>query len=192
MTFSIEQLAAATGSSIADAAAAHPHLQTAMAQFAIDGLLRQAAFFATIAIESAHLAKTEEDLYYKDAARLASIYPRAFVDAQAAEPYTRNPRGLSDLLYQGYHGRGYIQLTWRANYERATDVLSYNYVGNPALVCEPQHAALTAAWAWEERLCNVFADAADMTTITRRVNGPALMHLDARERQYRIALKVLA
>lgn len=192
MTFTIEQLAAATSSPYGNAKVYHQHLLDGMTRFNIDSLHRQAAFLATVSVESAHLSAVEEGLYYRDAARLARIYPRAFKDAKAAEPYTHNPKGLSELLYKGYSGRGLIQLTWRRNYERAGEALGYDYVGNPSLVAEPKHAALTAAWYWYDAKCNDPADRGDMTEVTRRVNGPALMHLAERKAQYETALKVLS
>lgn len=192
MTFTIEQLAAATSAPYGNAQLHHQHLQDAMVRFDICSLQRQAAFLATVSVESQQLSKMEEGLYYKDAARLARIYPRAFKDAKAAEPYTHNPKGLSELLYKGYSGRGLIQLTWRRNYERASEALGYDYVGNPSLVAEPKHAALTAAWYWHDAKCNDPADRGDMTEVTRRVNGPALMHLAERKAQYETALKALS
>ena len=192
MTFTVEQLAAAASSPYGNAKVYHQHLLDGMTRFNIDSLQRQAAFLATVSVESAHLSAVEEGLYYRDAARLARIYPRAFKDAKAAEPYTHNPKGLSELLYKGYSGRGLIQLTWRRNYERASEALGYDYVGNPALVAEPKHAALTAAWYWHDAKCNDPADRGDMTEVTRRVNGPALMHLAERKAQYETALKALS
>ena len=190
--FSVEQLASATSAPYGNAQTCHPHLQSAMAQFDINSLQRQAAFLATVSVESQQLSKMEEGLYYKDPARLARIYPRAFKNAAAAVPYVRNPQGLSELLYKGYAGKGLIQLTWRRNYERASEALGFDYVGNPALVATPKHAALTAAWFWYDAKCNDPADKGDMTEVTRRVNGPALMHLAERKAQYEIALKALA
>lgn len=192
MTFTVEQLAAAASSPYGNAKVYHQHLLDGMTRFNIDSLQRQAAFLATVSVESAHLSAVEEGLYYRDAARLARIYPRAFKDAKAAEPYTHNPKGLSELLYKGYSGKGLIQLTWRRNYERASEALGYDYVGNPSLVAEPKHAALTAAWYWHDAKCNDPADRGDMTEVTRRVNGPALMHLAERQEQYEIALKALS
>lgn len=192
MTFTVEQLAAAASSPYGNAKVYHQHLLDAMERFNIDSLQRRAAFLATVSVESAHLSAVEEGLYYRDAARLARIYPRAFKDAKAAEPYTHNPKGLSELLYKGYSGRGLIQLTWRRNYERASEALGYDYVGNPSLVAEPKHAALTAAWYWHDAKCNDPADRGDMTEVTRRVNGPALMHLAERKAQYETALKALS
>lgn len=192
MSFTVEQLAAATTAPYGNAQLHHQHLQDAMVRFDICSLQRQAAFLATVAVESQHLSAVEEGLYYKDASRLARIYPRAFKSMADAEPYTRNPKGLGELLYKGYAGKGLIQLTWRRNYERASEALGYDYVGNPALVATPKHAALTAAWYWHDAKCNDPADKGDMTEVTRRVNGPALMHLAERKAQYEIALKALA
>lgn len=190
--FSVEQLAVATTATYGNAKVHHPHLDAAMCRFDIDSLQRQAAFLATVSIESQQLTKLEEGLYYRDPERLARIYPRAFKNAAAAVPYARNPKGLGDLLYKGYWGRGHLGLTWRRNYERASEALGYDYVGTPAMVAEPKHAALTAAWYWHDAGCNGPADAEDMTEVTRRVNGLALMHLDERKAQYAIAKKALA
>lgn len=192
MTFTVEQLAAATTAPYGNAQTYHRPLADAMARFDITGQLREAAFLATTAIESQHLSAVEEGLYYKDPARLASIYPRAFKDAAAATPYARNPKGLGELLYKGYWGRGLIQLTWRRNYERASEALGYDYVANPTLVAEPKHAALTAAWYWHDAGCNAPADKGDMDDVTLKVNGPRLMHLAERKAQYEIALGVMS
>lgn len=192
MSFTVDQLAAATTAPYGNAQQHLPHLLAAMAQFNIDSLQRQAAFLATITVESQNLTKMEESLYYKDATRLAAIYPRAFKNAAAAVPYTRNPKGLGELLYKGYWGRGMLGLTWRKNYERASEALGYDYVGDPSLVAQPKHAALTAAWYWHDAGCNAPADKGDMVEVTRKVNGPALMHLAERQEQYEIALKALS
>lgn len=190
--FTVEQLAVAASAPYGNAKTYRPHLETAMLRFEITSLQRQAAFLATVAVESQHLSAVEESLYYKDAARLARIYPRAFKNAAAAVPYVRNPQGLSELLYKGYAGKGLIQLTWRRNYERAGEALGYDYVGDPSMVSQPKHAALTAAWYWHDAGCNAPADKGDMVEVTRKVNGPALMHLAERQEQYEIALKALS
>ena len=192
MSFTVDQLAAATTAPYGNAKQYHPHLLAAMGQFDITSLQRQAAFLATVAVESQNLTKMEESLYYKDATRLAAIYLRAFKSAIAALPYTRNPQGLSELLYKNYHGRGMLGLTWRRNYERAGEALGYDYVGDPSMVSQPKHAALTAAWYWHDAGCNAPADKGDMVEVTRKVNGPALMHLAERQEQYEIALKALS
>lgn len=42
---------------------------------------------------------------------------------------------------QTYYGRGYVQLTWRDNYERASRELGPDFVGRPDLAMVPGHAA---------------------------------------------------
>lgn len=184
-------IADCTGSNMANAIRYAEHLTQAMDTFQINTPIRQAAFLATIAIESQNLSKVEEGLYYKDPARLATIYPRVFKSQSDAAPYARNPDGLGQLLYGGYWGRGLIQLTWEKNYREAGADLGYDYLSNADMVLEPQHAALTAAWFWAKNGCNKPADLCDMTGVTRIVNGPALMHLDERKEQFAKNLEVL-
>ena len=167
-------------------------LTEAMERFHIDSPTRQAAFLATIAVESQNLTAVQEGLYYKDPVRLAKIYPRAFKSAADAASYAKNPKGLGQLLYQGYFGRGLIQLTWKQNYKAASDSLGVDYVANPDLLLQPEHAALTAGWFWDRNNCNVPADKGDMRGVTKIVNGPALMHLEELEDQYRKNMEVLS
>lgn len=188
----VETLARCTGATLTNASIFAGPLSAAMALHAIDNPRRQAAFLATVSIESAKLTATEEDLYYRDSGRLARIYPRAFKTGDEAMPYTCNPKALGEKLYGGkWWGRGLIQITWEANYKRASEALGRDYLANPDLVKEPSDAALTAAWFWRDAGCNELADAGNMTGITRKVNGPALVHLSERENQYIRALDAL-
>lgn len=177
MELNAEQLARGTNATVHDAMAFCDDLNPAMAQFRINTPMRVAAFLATLAIESNHLTATEESLYYRDAERLADIYPRAFNSAAAATPYVKNPQALGKLLYQGYWGRGLIQITWLKNYQLATAALGFDYVNFPELVKEAKHASLTAAWFFATNGCNEAADGGDITSVRRKVNGPKMMHL---------------
>ena len=187
-----EQIARACGAKIEDALRFTAPLNDAMTRFEINNANRQAAFLATVAVESAHLSTTRENLFYRDAARLVSIYPRAFKNVAEAEPFARNPKALGDKLYNGYFGRGLIQLTWQANYIAAGDALGFDYFRNPELVERPDHAALTAAWFWHNTGCNPLADRDDMREITRRINGPRRLHLEERTQMAMRALEWLA
>lgn len=184
MKLTADELARATGAKRANALAYVDHLNVAMDRFKINTPKRVAAFLATVAVESMNLTKVEEGLYYKDPVRLLAIYPRAFATAQSAVPYARNPDGLSKLLYKGYHGRGLIQLTWERNYEAAGLALGFDFVRYPEMLLQPKNAAMSAAWFWETNGCNEAADRGDMDEVTRRVNGPARMHLVERTAQY--------
>lgn len=188
----VDQLAKATGATMANAQRFYKPLLAAMEQFQINTPLRKAAFLATVSVESAQLTTTEEGLYYRDAGRLARIYPRAFKTPMDAANYVANPKKLGQLLYKGYWGRGLIQLTWKENYQKASDALGQDYVKNPELVAGVVHAALTAAWFWSANGCNAAADKDDMTACTRLVNGKAMMHLAERLAQYKVAKGVFA
>lgn len=43
--------------------------------------------------------------------------------------------------YYPYYGRGFVQLTWKANYQKYGDLLGIDLVNNPDLALEPQTAA---------------------------------------------------
>lgn len=40
-----------------------------------------------------------------------------------------------------YCGRGYVQLTWKGNYQKAATELGVDFVSNPDLAMDPKHAA---------------------------------------------------
>lgn len=184
-------LADCTEASMKDAIRFAEPITLAMDAFEINNQRRQAAFLATVSVETQRLSKMEEGLYYKDPARLVLIYPRAFKTVAEAAPYARNPDALSQLLYNGYHGRGGIMLTWEKNYKAASDALAFDYVDHPEMLLEPEHATLTAAWFWKTNGCNEAADKGDMRAVTRIVNGPALLHLAERTELYNKALDIL-
>lgn len=71
-----------------------------------------------------------------------------------------------------YKGRGLIQLTGRANYQ-AYSVLfpDDDIVETPELVEQFPYALEVSLAYWKNRNLNKFADADDIRTITRRING---------------------
>lgn len=199
MALTLEQFAKATGSQEAVAALYHDHALTAMERFSIDNPTRIAAFLGTVAVETLYLTKMEEDLYYRDAKRLAGLFQRVFdldhdreiseEEVKQAIPYTRNPKGLSMRLYDGYHGRGGGQLTWERNYRLHGDKLGYDYKGQPGMLTEPFHAMLSAASFWDEIKANEVAH--DMDEITLRWNGPRRLALAERIAQRNTALQAI-
>lgn len=46
-----------------------------------------------------------------------------------------------NLRYYPYYGRGYVQLTWKANYKKAGDILGFDFVNNPQWVQIPKYSA---------------------------------------------------
>jgi putative chitinase len=70
-----------------------------------------------------------------------------------------------------YKGRGLIQLTGLANYQRYGDLLQLDLVGNPELAADPATSLVIACKYWTLHGLNAFADQDDIETITRRING---------------------
>lgn len=189
MTF--DDLAKACSATPANALKYAPALTEAMARFEINTQRTKAMFLAQCAVESGYLATIEEGLYYKDAAYLASIFKTAFKRSpELAAPYTRNPKGLSQKVYDGFHGRGLIQLSLYDNYRAFSDYMGIDYVSNPDLLLQPMNAAMSAAWYFtKKRDCMMPAERGDVRATTLLINTAGL-HLAERTRQYEIALQV--
>jgi putative chitinase len=87
-------------------------------------------------------------------------------------------------------GRGLIQLTGKENYANCGTALGLDLVGNPTLLIEPKYATLSAGWFWNKKGLNSLADAADIETMTKRING-GLIGLDDRKAKIAKALAAL-
>lgn len=48
---------------------------------------------------------------------------------------------LESKPYWPFIGRGYVQLTWKANYQKASERLGVDFVTNPSLLLQAQYAA---------------------------------------------------
>lgn len=139
---------------------------------------------ATIVHESNQLRDLEENLSYS-AQRIVEIWPARFPGIAAARPFSRNPERLANRAYANrmgngpeesgegwrYRGRGLIQITGRAMYERCGQGLAQPLLEQPDLLLQPDLAALSAGWYWTANGCQALADADDMRGVTRIVNG---------------------
>lgn len=70
-----------------------------------------------------------------------------------------------------YRGRGVFQLTGRANYDDYGRLIGLGLVDHPELAEDPEISVLIACAYWKRHGLNDLADADDVTTITRRING---------------------
>ena len=70
-----------------------------------------------------------------------------------------------------YRGRGPIQVTGKANYQLCGKALGLDLVNNPDLLTDPKHGFDAAAWFWAKRKINTYADADNITMVTKRING---------------------
>jgi putative chitinase len=70
-----------------------------------------------------------------------------------------------------YKGRGWIQLTGKANYQAASTEFAQDFINDPDLLSKEPWNSLAAGWYWNKRKLNGFADADDILTITKKING---------------------
>lgn len=70
-----------------------------------------------------------------------------------------------------FRGRGYIQLTGRENYHRASRSFSISLEKYPDLVAKDPYNMLIAGWYWDTRALNNYADKDSLNDVTIRVNG---------------------
>jgi putative chitinase len=142
-------------------AAVGHELQSTLERHAIDSRLRIAHFIAQTCHESDGYCTTEE---YAD----GSAY-EGRVSLGNTQPGD-GPR---------FKGRGLIQLTGRANYDRMGKTLGLPLVGNPARASDPATSLVIACQFWSDKKLNAPADRDDIIAITKAING-GLNGLDSR------------
>ena len=162
---------------------------------------RQACFIGQCAHESGNFRILEENLHYS-ASALMRVWPSRFPSLDVAEQYANNPEKIANKVYGGrmgnvedgdgwkYHGRGLIQLTGKDNYANCGSGLGVDLLGNPDWLLDPKYAALSAGWFWNKKGLNALADAQDLDTMTKRING-GLIGLDDRKAKIAKALSIL-
>lgn len=192
------------GATGANADKYHAALDAAMEEFSINTPQRQAMFLAQVMHESGKLAFVTENLNYK-AASLDAVFPKYFKNAgRDATEYERQPEKIANVVYasrmgngdtasgDGYRfrGRGLIQLTGKDNYRACSEGLGQDLVDDPSYLETPEGACRSAAWFWDKNNLNESADAGDILTNTKRINGGTI-GLDDRKHHYEAALALL-
>ncbi|WP_420235140.1 glycoside hydrolase family 19 protein [Pseudomonas sp. ABY48] len=140
-----------------------PVLNASMARYRIISVKRIAAFLAQVGHESGQLRYVRE---------LGSEqYLSKYDTGTLAVRLGNSPQADGDG--QKYRGRGLIQITGRDNYRRCSQGLfgDERLLALPELLEQPQWAAESAAWFWEQNGLNELADRDQFNSITRRING---------------------
>jgi putative chitinase len=138
-------------------------LNSAMARRYIDSPKRIAAFLAQVGHESGQLR------YVRELGN--NQYLSKYDTGTLALRLGNTPEADGDG--QKYRGRGLIQITGRSNYRQCSLGLfgDERLLSLPELLEQPQWAAESAAWFWEQKGLNALADRDEFNTITRRING---------------------
>ena len=145
-----------------NASSAAPGIAAIKAACAKYGLTSPVAIASLLGIAGGECRwKLVDEGFNYSASRLLQVFPSVFKGDQAkAQQYAGNPNNsLPELLYgydtpkgKGlgntqpgdggkYIGRGYIQLTGRANYARYGNMIGKDLLGNPSLLSDPTIAA---------------------------------------------------
>ena len=156
------------------------------AKFGITNTLRLAHFLAQCGHESGGFKAVSENLNYS-ADGLKKIFPKYF-PGNLNESYARQPEKIAARVYGGrmgngdeaskdgfrFRGRGYIQLTGKANYTSFDKFVEEDILGNPDLV-STKYPLASAAWFFNNNklwsICDQGATDAVVTSVTKRVNG---------------------
>ena len=184
----------------------HHALEQLFPDYDINTPKRMAAFIAQCAHESGGFMILKENLNYK-AATLRKIFPKYFPNDQIANDYASRPNkqvAIASKVYANrmgngdeasqdgwkFCGRGLIQLTGKSNYQSFADSLEMDINDVPEYLATFEGAAQSACWFWETNKLNQWADAGDILTLTKRINGGTI-GLEDRKKHYDHALHVL-
>lgn len=168
---------------VSAAGLAAPRLYQAAERFGINTPMRVAHFLAQLGHESGFVPKAENLNY--SAQRLCVVWPTRFPTLDDAKPYEYNPRKLANKVYSKrmgngdeasgdgwkYRGRGFIQITFRANYRTYGQLIGYDIEQEPDLALQYGVGGLIAAAFWKTHGLNGRADHDDLPGITRAING---------------------
>jgi putative chitinase len=124
-----------------------------------------------------------ENLNYT-AGRMMQVWPSRFPTLASAAPYAHNPRALANKVYNGrmgnavgsddgwnFRGRGACQTTGREGYARLARATGLDLIDHPELVNDPRYFLVCGVADFLACGCLPFAQADDVTGVTRRLNG---------------------
>jgi putative chitinase len=158
-------------------------------KFNITNPLRLAHFLAQCGHESGGFKAVSENLNYS-ADGLKKIFGKYF-PGNLNESYAKQPEKIASRVYgnrmgngdesskEGYkfRGRGFIQLTGKANYTNFTKFIGEDCISNPDLV-STKYPLASAAFFFDSNklwsICDKGSDDATVTSVTKRVNGGIL------------------
>jgi putative chitinase len=179
-------------------------LEAARAASTVNTPRRLCHFMAQVYVETAGLTAMEENLRYRDPARLDAVFSAVKGLQDAARLIAQGPQAIACRVYAGrlgngpeasgdgwrYRGSGYKQLTGRSNYREIGRATGIDLEGHPELAREPANAARVAFAFWDACGCSPLADSGDVEGITAKINGPAKLGLAERRAAVMRAMKI--
>ena len=166
----------ATSCPVANIQANWPLVHAIMHQLGIASRNSQGAMIATIAIETASSFLPRRELYNDPPGEYAYFEGMYGIGHHRDAPQLQNCPGSPAAVGDGakYYGRGFIQITWKANYYKHGKRLGIDLVANPERARETAIAADIAPHFWEEKGIAAMADARDWAAVRAAVQGGSL------------------
>lgn len=161
-------------------------------KYKVNTVLRLSHFFGQIKAESG-LKPINEGLNYSVEA-LINLFGRHRISIADANKYGRidgkqkaNQEMLANILYGGewgrinlgntqkgdgwkYRGKGFKQITGRANFASISKDTGIDYLNNPDLLLNEADAMNSALWFWNKHDLNKYADLDDLDSISDIIN----------------------
>ncbi len=130
-------------------------------KFGVTNPSLQAAILATISKESNFIPKSENLAY--SLANIKRVFPA--ISENEAQTLVNKPEALGNRVYGGkygnasnegykYRGRGFNQITFKANYDKFGKAIGQNLIANPDLLNDPKIAADAVAAFFSSELKN--------------------------------------
>jgi len=145
---------------------------------------RLAHFLSQVGHESGNFKVLYENLNYS-AAGLIKVFPRYF-NPTTAKQFERKPQLIANKVYANrigngneasgdgwnYRGRGYLQVTGRANYKAFSDYIGEDCEKNPDLVAT-KYPLDSALWFFDRNKLWILCDKGEenVPIVSKRVNG---------------------
>jgi putative chitinase len=145
---------------------------------------RLSHFLSQVAHESGNFRVLYENLNYS-ASGLIKVFPRYF-NATTAVQFARKPQLIANRVYANrigngneasgdgwnYRGRGYLQVTGRANYKAFSQYIGEDCEKNPDLIAT-KYSLDSALWFFDRNKLWTLCDKGEenVPIVSRRVNG---------------------
>lgn len=134
-----------------------------------------AYIFATAYHETAFTMQPVRETLASTDAKAVAILDAAFAKGQLS--WVKTPYWRFDADGKTWLGRGFVQLTHKANYQKAKDKTGIDFVGNPSLAMDAEAAAVVIVrgmiegWFTGKALKDYIGAKADYINARRIING---------------------
>lgn len=173
-------------------------------KYELNTLNRVSGFLAQCAHESNSFTVMKENLNYS-AQGLRKVFSKYFPTEALANAYAKKPEKIASKVYANrygngaestgdgykYSGKGYIQLTFKSNYEAFGKAVDKSLEETIPYLQTVEGAMESAMWYWKSHKVNFYCDKNDIVGMTKVINGGTI-GLDDRTKRYEALKKALA